>query len=120
MVAKKRSAPKKATARRSPRQPAAVSGPLVPGNDEVDLGDGVGVTLRDGIAGFRPVAFGRMSPALQELAGEMILNIGTQRRLSTEFDSMVDHARRHGMSWGSIGWCAGMTAQGAQNRWGRA
>lgn len=91
---------------------------LVQGNDDLDVGDGVAVQLVDGLGGLRPVAFDRMSPGLRSLAGQMIQNIGAQRSLVTDLDEMVGHARAHGMSWGSIGWCTGISAQAAQKRWG--
>lgn len=99
------------------REPLPRASDLVPGNDDQDVADGVTVTLDSaGIAALRPVAFDRMTPEARALASDMLRNTGQQRQLSAELEEMVAHARRHGMSWNSIGWCVGTSAQAAQKR----
>lgn len=92
----------------------------MPGNDDHELlAEGVAVTVSpEGIAGFRPVAFDRMSPDRKLLAGELIKLVGQQRHLARELESLVQHMRDHGVSWQVIGWCVGTSGEAARQRWG--
>lgn len=91
----------------------------VPGNfaDDEMVSEGVAVTIRDGVAGFRPIAFDRLSEEQGEHAAELMLLVGQRRQLAREIDEMVEHMRGIGCSWGVIGWCVGTSSEAARQRW---
>lgn len=38
-------------------------------------------------------------------------------KLQEEIDETVTEAREMGLSWATIGWCVGLTAEGARKKW---
>jgi len=112
---------KRTAAKRTPARRGAPARPdfddlTVPGNSELD--DGVVVTLREGIAAFRPQSWDRLSPEVRQALGDVMLLAGQRRHLADQIGEIVVHLHGHGVPWSAIGWATGMTAEGARRRWG--
>lgn len=88
------------------------------GNAELEVGEGVAVRMRSGVAYFWPATFDRLPAESRELATELMVLAGQRRALGREIDGLADHMHSScGFSWGQIGWCLGMSADGARKRW---
>ncbi len=64
--------------------------------------------------------------ALRGLTGERLELVSEVQHVAVEIsrlqdrvDELVPELRAAGVSWNGIGWCLGMAAQSAQERWGR-
>lgn len=107
---------RKTPARRSRAVPADLDELNVQGND--DLSGDVTVAVRDGVAMLKPPGFDRLDPDVRAALVDVMMLVGQRRALGREIDQAVRHLRGHGVSWGVLGWCVGLTSEGARRRWG--
>jgi hypothetical protein len=86
---------------------------------EIDGGSVQLVMPRDGSGVFfAPPGFDRMTARQKRVVRRICTTVAARRELAQEIEAMVPEARAEGSSWGVIGWCTGMTAEGARQRWG--
>lgn len=90
-----------------------------PGTDPDVLGLGVTVMRAPSGGGYvMPRALAKLrgsaADAAQELQTQALLRAEVEERI----EHLVAHCRSEGLSWASIGWCIGTTAQSAQGRYG--
>jgi len=71
---------------------------------------GVGFVMPRALANLR----GAAAEAAAELQQQAVIRADAQERI----DHMIGHCREQGLSWNSIGWCLGVTAQSVQGRYG--
>jgi hypothetical protein len=108
-------ATKKIAPKRRDDDPLDVRPPGGDGTD--DLGDVVITQYPDGVF-LLPTAMRRAS-ARQRQAFDQI--VGLQYKLMEDrklIDQAVEHARKNGISWASIGWALGISGDGALKRFG--
>lgn len=89
------------------------------GNDDDEMvRDGVAITVGpDGRAFFLPAALRRATPRQRRVMQGIQDRVAANVAILAQLDELVADARAAGLSWHSIGWLTGMSAQGARKRW---
>lgn len=89
------------------------------GNDDLEDGDSVALlTAGKARLGFMPKSMlGTMNSQRIEIVGELQEQVMAIREAQDRVDHLVHHARDAGMSWAAIGWCTGLTSEGARLKW---
>lgn len=64
-----------------------------------------------------PVAAGRLRPGERDLVEMLAEHLRAADELERHAAAFVDELRGCGVSWDVIGWAAGITAEGARQRW---
>lgn len=82
--------------------------------------DGVALVVGDGSAALVPRAIAGLSPEATRAVGWIQLVAREHLEVAEEMNQAVTLARRLGVSWGSIGWSLGVTAEGARKAFGVA
>jgi len=93
--------------------------PVTIGTDEAATEGVTVVRSESGRVAFVPRSVERLEGEALELtieAQEVVLSI---REGQERLDLLVEAMREVGVSWAAIGWCVGVSPQGAQQRWGR-
>jgi hypothetical protein len=70
------------------------------------------------VAYFWPESMNRYDVDTRDQAEILCGWVGETRHLRRQIDRVVPVLRDRGMSWGEIGWCTGMSDEGARKRWG--
>ena len=76
--------------------------------------DGVALVVGDGSAALVPRAIAGMSAEAARAVGWVQLVAREHVEVAEEMNQAVTNARRLRVSWASIGWCLGVTAEGAR------
>jgi hypothetical protein len=67
---------------------------------------------------FLPVRLRNANPRQQGLIRDVQQVVRRHVDVLAELDVLVADMRQSGLSWDSIGWCVGISGQGARKRWG--
>jgi hypothetical protein len=92
--------------------------PVTIGTEEA-AEDGVSILRSEtGRVAFVPRSVGRLTGDALDVASEIQEVVVRIREDQERLEVLVREGREIGVSWAAIGWCVGVTAQGAQQRWG--
>jgi hypothetical protein len=82
-------------------------------------GDGsVSVLFRDGAAVMLPTAMRSLSGPALEVVEDLQATVRRIAEDQERVDVLVGAGRSLGLSWGSLGWCMGISAAGVRQRFG--
>jgi len=90
-----------------------------PGADPDALADGVALMRSPLGTGFvMPMALGKLRGSAQQAAAELQQQARIRADAQDRIDHMIGHCREEGLSWNSIVWCLGVSAQAVQGLYG--
>jgi hypothetical protein len=113
-----------ATKRRGERQVDEFDVAAKIGNGDAGVeSEGVAVVTEtdevgDRTAYFMPVRLRNASPRQRGLIRDVQQVVRRHAAALAELDVLVADMRESGLSWHSIGWCVGISDEGARKRWG--